>query len=153
MPENEKKEEVVNDENLKQEEIKENENVSRETKTDYSEKFEELNKSLKNINSNIRMLKNEEEIKKDDSINLFSKECKCCLVDKDNKELNDYELFKRSLKMIANDEKENKKIYISPEFINYMKEFVKNHENGVMSDTEFKKKQIFEEIPLNQIKL
>lgn len=130
----------------------ENNNVSRET-IDYKENFIELNNSLKKINNNIKELANVEETAEDNSINISSIDNKKVLVDKYNKKLSDYELFKRSLKMIDTDKANNKPVQLSPQFITFMKEYVHNHENNILSDEEFKKQNIFEEIPLSDIVL
>lgn len=130
----------------------ENNNVSRET-IDYKENFIELNNSLKKINNNIKELANVEETAEDNSINISSIDNKKVLVDKYNKKLSDYELFKRTLKMIDTDKANNKPVQLSPQFITFMKEYVHNHENNILSDEEFKKQNIFEEIPLSDIVL
>ena len=130
----------------------ENKNVSRET-IDYKESFTELNNSLKKINNNIKELANIEDVEEDNSINISSVDNKKILVDKYNKKLSDYEVFKRSLKMIENDKANNKSVQLSPQFIKFMKEYVHNHENNILSDEEFKKQNIFEEIPLSDIVL
>ena len=130
----------------------ENKNVSRET-IDYKDSFTELNNSLKKINDNIKELANVEEIAEDNSINMSSVDNKKILVDKYNKKLSDYEVFKRTLKMIESDKANNKPVQLSPQFITFMKEYVHNHENNILTDEEFKKQNIFEEIPLSDIVL
>ena len=142
-----------NNSNVSRETIEENNtNVSRET-IDYKDSFAELNNSLKKINSNIKELANIEEVEEDNSINMSSVDNKKILVDKFNNKLSDYDLFKRALKMIESDKANKKPVQLSPQFINFMKEYVHNHENNILSDEEFKKQNIFEEIPLSDIVL
>lgn len=142
-----------NNSNVSRETIEENNsNVSRET-IDYKENFIELNKSLNKINNNIKELANIEDVEEDNSINMSSIDNKKILVDKFNNKLSDYELFKRALKMIDNDKANKKQVQLSPQFITFMKEYVHNHENNILSDEEFKKQNIFEEIPLSDIVL
>lgn len=142
-----------NNSNVSRETIEENNNnVSRET-IDYKDSFAELNNSLKKINNNIKELAKVEEITEDNSINISSVDNNKMLVDKYNKKLSDYEVFKRSLKMIESDKANNKTVQLSPQFITFMKEYVHNHENNILSDEEFKKQNIFEEIPLSDIVL
>ena len=142
-----------NNNNVSRETLEENNsNVSRET-IDYKDSFAELNNSLKKINSNIKELANVEETAEDNSINISSMDNKKVLVDKYNKKLSDYELFKRALKMIESDKTNNKPVQLSPQFITFMKEYVHNHENNILSDEQFKKQNIFEEIPLSDIVL
>src|SRR5574344_2984687 len=142
----------VSRETIEENNTENNSNVSRET-IDYKENFIELNNSLKKINNNIKELANVEEIAEDISINMSSVDNKKILVDKYNKKLSDYELFKRTLKMIDSDKANNKSVQLSPQFITFMKEYVHNHENNILSDEEFKKQNIFEEIPLSDIVL
>lgn len=142
----------VSRETLEENNTENNSNVSRET-IDYKESFTELNNSLKKINSNIKELANIEDVEEDYSINMSSVDNKKMLVDKYNKKLSDYELFKRALKMIDTDKAKKKQVQLSPQFITFMKEYVHNHENNILSDEEFKKQNIFEEIPLSDIVL
>ena len=142
----------VSRETLEEKNAENNTNVSRET-IDYKDSFTELNNSLKMINNNIKELANIEDLEEDNSINMSSVDNKKVLVDKFNNKLSDYELFKRALKMIDTDKANNKPVQLSPQFITFMKEYVHNHENNILSDEEFKKQNIFEEIPLSDIVL
>ena len=142
----------VSRETIEENNTENNSSVSRET-IDYKENFTELNNSLKKINNNIKELANVEETTEDNSINMSSIDNKKILVDKYNKKLSDYEVFKRALKMIDSDKANNKPVQLSPQFITFMKDYVHNHENNILSDEEFKKQNIFEEIPLNDIVL
>ena len=142
----------VSRETIEENNTENNNNVSRET-IDYKESFTELNNSLKKINNNIKELANIEDVEEDNSINISSIDNKKVLVDKFNKKLSDYEVFKRSLKMIESDKANNKPVQLSPQFIAFMKEYVHNHENNILTDEQFKKQNIFEEIPLSDIVL
>ena len=75
------------------------------------------------------------------------------IVDNKNKKLSDYEIYKRSLNMIKNDKEKGNKIPVSPSFIEYMEKYVDNHEKNIMSDSEFKKQNIYEEIPLAEVNI
>ena len=133
------------------------ENVSRETSevnsVDYTEKFDNLNNALKQINANIRELGSIEDAPVDTSINMGNEGAKKILVDGKNEKLSDFELFKRSLQLIDNDKANGKVVQISPKFIEYMRQYVDNHEKGIMSDRDFKKSYIYEEFELSEVNL
>lgn len=120
---------------------------------DYTEKFDELNKSLKMINSNLSELANVDELPKDNSINMSSSDNKKILVDAKNEKLTDYEVYRRALIHIDEDKKNGKVVQIAPKFIEYMRQYVDNHEKGIMTDADFKKQSIFEEISLSDLNL
>ena len=135
----------------------ESENVSRETSevnsVDYTEKFDNLNNALKQINANIRELASVEDSPVDTSINMGNEGSKKILVNAKNEKLSDFELFKRSLQLIDSDKSNGKVVQISPKFIEYMRQYVDNHEKGIMSDRDFKKSNIYEEFELSEINL
>lgn len=133
------------------------ENVSRETSevnsVDYTEKFDNLNNALKQINANIRELASVEDSPVDTSINMGNEGAKKILVNAKNEKLSDFELYKRSLQLIDNDKSNGKVVQISPKFIEYMRQYVDNHEKGIMSDRDFKKSNIYEEFELSEVNL
>src|SRR5574344_737062 len=135
----------------------ESENVSRETSevnsVDYTEKFDNLNNALKQINANIRELASVEDAPVDTSINMGNEGAKKILVNAKNEKLSDFELFKRSLQLIDNDKSNGKVVQISPKFIEYMRQYVDNHEKGIISDREFKKSNIYDDFELSEINL
>ena len=112
-----------------------------------------MNKNLKLINNNIRQLSNSTDVEPDNSIILSNSENINIMVDKNNNKLSDYEIYKRSLKMINDDKAKGNKVQISPQFIKYMEQYVDNHDKGIMSDVEFMKNTIYEEVPLTDINL
>lgn len=132
-------------------------NVSRETSevnsVDYTDKFDNLNNALKQINANLRELASVDESPVDTSINMGNEGAKKILVNAKNEKLSDFELFKRSLQLIDADKSNGKVVQISPKFIEYMRQYVDNHEKGIMSDREFKKSNIYEEFELSEVNL
>lgn len=127
-----------------------------ETKTNpeinYSKEMEEIGKSLKSINNNISKLKDDNiDIKEDNSIILSSENNNKILVDKDNKKLSDYEVYKRTLKQIKSDKENNKDVPLHPNFINYMEKYVEHIDKGGKAD-DFKKEAIFKEIDISKLK-
>lgn len=120
--------------------------------TNYSKEFEEIGKSLKNINNNISKLKEEnQEVEEDDTIILSSENNNKILVDKNNKKLTDYEVYKRTLNQIRIDKEANKDVPLHPNFINYMEKYVEHVDKGGKPD-EFKKEAIFKEIDVSKLK-
>lgn len=128
--------------------------IEPETKTEinYSKEMEEIGKSLKSINNNISKLKDDNtEIEEDNSIILSSENNNKILVDKNNKKLSDYEVYKRTLKQIKNDKENNKDVPLHPNFINYMEKYVEHVDKGGKAD-DFKKEAIFKEIDISKLK-
>lgn len=149
IKENETKETSGNDNKEKTENLeKQNENVEEITKS-----LETINKSLVGVNNNLKMLRNDNNINDDEdiSINISNFDNKKFLVDKNNNKLSDYEVFKRSLKMIEEDKSKGKNVQISPKFIKYMEKYVENVDKKIMPIKEFMQENIFNEIPLDEV--
>lgn len=132
---------------------KEETNVSRETldknEIDYSDKFDKINKGLKNINSQLKLLNKEEEEIENNDVILFDNGIEKYLTDNKNKKLSDYDVYKKVLNQIEQDEKENKNINIPYKFIEFMKSYCNNHESGVVPDKQFKKQNIEMKYPVD----
>lgn len=131
---------------------KEESNVSRETldknEIDYSDKFDKIDKGLKNINSQLKLLNHEEPEEDSNDVILFDNGIEKYLTDNKNKKLSDYDVYKKVLKQIEIDEKENKNINIPYKFIEFMKAYCNNHETGVVPDEQFKKQNIEMKYPI-----
>lgn len=137
----------------KQDLQKEENNVSRETldkkEIDYSDKFDKIDKGLKNINSQLKLLNHEEPEEDSNDVILFDNGIEKYLTDDKNKKLSDFDVYKKVLNQIEKDEKENKNINIPYKFIEFMKAYCTNHETGVVSDEQFKKQNIEMKYPVD----
>lgn len=131
---------------------KEENNVSRETldknEIDYSDKFDKIDKGLKNINSQLKLLNHEEPEEDNNDVILFDNGIEKYLTDDKNKKLSDYDVYRKVLNQIEKDEKENKNINIPYKFIEFMKAYCDNHESGVVPDEQFKKQNIEMKYPI-----
>lgn len=131
---------------------KEENNVSRETldknEIDYSDKFDKIDKGLKNINSQLKLLNKEEEEIENNDVILFDNGIEKYLTDNKNKKLSDYDVYKKVLNQIEKDEKDNKNINIPYKFIEFMKAYCSNHDSGVVPDEQFKKQNIEMKYPV-----
>lgn len=151
--EKEVEKEISKTENKINDSQKEENNVSRETldkiEIDYSDKFDKIDKGLKNINSQLKLLNKEEEEIENNDVILFDNGIEKYLTDDKNKKLSDYDVYKKVLKQIEIDEKENKNINIPYKFIEFMKAYCNNHESGVVPDEQFKKQNIEMKYPVD----
>lgn len=123
-----------------------------ELQINYSKEMEEIGKSLKSINNNISKLNADNTVHEDDNtIILSSENNNKILVDKNNKKLTDYDVYKRVLKQVKIDKESNKDVPLHPNFVNYMEKYVDYVEKGGKAE-DFKKEAIFKEIDISKLK-
>lgn len=113
----------------------------------------ELIEAMNKINNSIRHMNDAiEHPKIDNSINLDRSTINSKLVDANNNKLTDYELCKRVLHNIDNDNDKNQQVKIQPDFVEFMRQFVAHVDAGG-SATEFKSNNIFRQFDLSKISI
>lgn len=139
---NEDKIEQTNDEKIEQtNDIKVSVNMATQDMIDAMNK---INNTIKHMND---VMEHDE---CDNSINIDRGSFTTRLVDANNNRLNDYELCKRVLYNIDNDE--NQQVKIHPDFVEFMRQFVTHVDSGG-SATEFKINNIFRQFDLSKFSI
>lgn len=111
--------------------------------------MEELSKSINRLSSRLGIAEIPE---KDERMYIGGKKEEKYITDNENHKLDDVEIFRRSLKQIKNYEKNtHKKAPIPPKFVAFMEDYVKVVGGGAMTGEEYKKNNIYREMPLDQI--
>lgn len=148
----------------------ENENVSRETiKDENGENVSRETAPMENnvtVNMDVDKIANKldviarrlesipEENENEETLKYFAKKNDKCIRGDDGHKLRDEELFRIALDKIDEYEEETgTKVPLSPEFKNYMRDYVKEVGGGVKSAEEFKKERIFREVDISQLHL
>ena len=111
--------------------------------------LEELSQSINRLTSRLGITEIPE---KDERMYIGGLKGEKYISDIENKKLDDVEIFRRSLKQIKNYEKNtHKKAPVPPKFVAFMEDYVKTVGGGAMTGEEYKRNNIYREMPMEQI--